>query len=334
MNQITHGGRIRALLAPLTGIILAGFATVAQAEQLRFGHNQQTDHVYNVVAEYFADQMQDRVGDVEIKIFPAAQLGEEVPMLESVQAGVQDMSIAASAWTSTFVEPMGFFSVSYIFPTQDDFRRALNDEIVNKLIDEKIEKSSVKMKRVATITAGVRNLYNNKAAVEAVEDAAGLRLRVMGSPIESEVWGAIGAAPFSIPFSDVYTALQTGLANGAENAAAVYASNKHYEVAPYYSLTGHQWLVGFVFMSEDRWNSFTAEQQDTILEIGREVTDISIDYAQASDAEMLADLVANAGVKVNEVDTSGFVERVAPIQDSAAARLGMENVLARIRQLR
>ena len=309
-------------------------ATTGSAETLRFGHNQQTDHVYHAVADYFAQESEKRLEGVEIKIFPAAQLGEEVPMLESVMAGVQDMAIAASAWTSTFVPSMGFFSVSYIFPTQEDFREALNDETLNALIDEKIADSGVAMKRVATITAGVRNLYNAVGPVETVDDVDGLRLRVMGSPIESQVWSAIGASPFSIPFSDVYTALQTGLAKGAENAAAVYAANKHYEVAPYYSLTGHQWLVGFVFISQSRWDSLTAEQQDTLLEIGKEATDLSIDYAAKTDADMLAELVANSGVQVNEVDTEGFVEKVAPIQDSAAEELGMQDVLARIRELR
>ncbi|WP_265518261.1 TRAP transporter substrate-binding protein [Nitratireductor luteus] len=325
----------RRLAVALTTLAAMGLTVaVAQGETLRFGHNQQTNHVYHAVADHFAQEADKRLEGLDIKIFPAAQLGEEVPMLESVMAGVQDMAIAASAWTSTFVPSMGFFSVSYIFPTQEDFRKALNDEALNALIDEKIAESDVAMKRVATITAGVRNLYNAVGAVEMVDDVDGLRLRVMGSPIESQVWGAIGASPFSIPFSDVYTALQTGLAKGAENAAAVYAANKHYEVAPYYSLTGHQWLVGFVFISQSRWDSLTADQQDTLLEIGKEATDLSIDYAAKTDADMLEELVANSGVQVNEVDTDGFVEKVAPIQDSAAEELGMQDVLTRIRELR
>jgi hypothetical protein len=44
---------------------------------------------------------------------------------------------------------LGCFSVSYLFPTQTAFRKALNDPQLNALIDKRITESGVAMKRVA-----------------------------------------------------------------------------------------------------------------------------------------------------------------------------------------
>ena len=326
-----------SLMVRTFGVLLGStlLAAGAAAETLRMGHDQPEAHGYQEVGRYLEQRLTEELGeDWTINIFPGAQLGNEMAMLDSVIAGNLDMSIASSANASTFIPELGLFSVSYVFEDVDHFRRVLNDEQFNTMIDEIIEAKGLDIRRIATFTAGVRNVYNTKGPIESVDDLANMKMRVMASPVESQVWGQLGTLPVSIPFGDVYTGMQTGLVEGAENAAAVYASNKHYEVAPYYSLTGHQWLIAMLYMSDFTYDRLSDEAKAALATISAEMPDHIIDYVLASDAEFVELMQSEYGVQVNEVDPAPFAERLSATQDEVAAELGVEALLARVRELK
>ena len=324
----------RLVRAASVAALGAATTVAASAETLRLGHDQPEAHGYQEVGVFLNEKLSGATdGKWTVAIFPGAQLGNEMAMLESVMGGNLDMSIAAAANASTAIPELGMFSVSYIFEDLEHFRRVLNDEEFNAIIDEKVAARDLGIRRVCTFTAGVRNVYNNQGPVTSLEDLQGMKMRVMASPIESQVWDQLGTLPVAIPFGDVYTGMQTGLVQAAENAAAVYGSNKHYEVAPYYSLTGHQWLIAFLFVAEERFAELPQDVRVAIDNSCNEMTDHVIDYVVESDAAFLDEIQSKYGVKVNEVETGPFVEALAATQDEVAATLGMEDALARIREL-
>ncbi|MCB1992352.1 MAG: hypothetical protein KDG49_12920, partial [Geminicoccaceae bacterium] len=84
----------RIMGAALAGATLA-FATAASAETLRLGHDQPEAHGYQEVGVYLDKRLKEELGDDwAVTIFPGAQLGNEMAMLDSVIAGNLDMSIA------------------------------------------------------------------------------------------------------------------------------------------------------------------------------------------------------------------------------------------------
>lgn len=324
----------RALCA-FTAVSLVGAATAsADTITLRAGHVLETTHGYHVGLEYFAERMAELTdGRVEVRVFPNSQLGNEMAMLEGLDAGTLDLAITAAANASPFVPELGFFSVSYLFDDEPHFRSVLHDETFNALLDEKIEASGFEFTRLATFTAGLRHAYTRDREISSLEDLSGVRMRVMASPVESDVWSELGTLPTSVPWGEVYTALQTGMVDGAENAIGVYASNRHFEVAPYYSLTGHQWLMALLVVSHDTWNDLPEDVREAMLTVSAELTDYIQDYVLENDAAFLDEL-RGMGVTVTEVDTTPFMEQLGPLQDRKAEELGMTDVLERIRELR
>jgi TRAP-type transport system periplasmic protein len=321
-----------AVIAATTLMLVAGSGKAA--ELLRFGHDQQKSHAYQVAGETMAEKLKAATnGAYEVRVFPGAQLGHEMAMLDSVIAGNVDMSIAAASNAATFLPFLGMFSVSYIFEDVDHFKRALNDDKFAQIVDAKVTAAKVGFRRVGWFTAGVRNVYNNKGPVQSLSDIKDMKVRVMASPIESKVWGTVGAKPMAIPFGDVYTGMQTGLVEAAENAAAVYGANKHYEVAPYYSMTAHQWLIALIFMSDKTWEKLPGDVQQKVMQVGKEMTNPVIDHAVNTDAEFVKMLQEKYGVKVNEVDKGPFIKTLSPLQDEVAKEIKMEDALARIREL-
>src|SRR5690625_7315801 len=57
---------------------------------------------------------------------------------------------------------------------------------------------------------------------------------------------ALGGAGTPMAYGELYTGLQSGVVDAAENNEVSYYTQRHYEVAPYWSYTNH--LVGLDYM--------------------------------------------------------------------------------------
>ena len=317
------------------GLSLHGVHGANAAEfELRLGHDQPVSSNYQGTLEEFAKQVAEKTnGKVEIKIFPGAQLGSETAMLEGLEVGNIDMSVSAAANASTYVPALNIFSAGYLFDDAEHFKKVLADPQFEAAIDSRIETAAPGFRRVATISGGLRNVYNNKGPIKTLADIQGLKMRVMASPIESQVWGGLGALPLAMPMGDLYTGMQTGLLQAGENAASNYVGLKHYEVAPYYSLTGHEWLVCFVFVSDAAWTKLPEDVRQIILDAGKDLAGYSVDFTVGNDAKELKTVSGNGTVKVNEVDTAPFKAELQPLQNEVADKFDAGDILKRIRDL-
>ena len=68
---------------------------------------------------------------------------------------------------------------------------------------------------------GFRELTNSKRPINKAEDIAGLKIRVIQSPIYIDTFNALGANSVPMPFTEVYTALEQKIIDGQENPYSV-----------------------------------------------------------------------------------------------------------------
>ena len=328
----------RTLLALMSLGLTVGLAAPALAQEkitLRLGHDQVTGHTYHRSALHFAKRVaEESNGEIQIRVAPGAQLGTETSMLDGLKSGNIDLSVSTTANASSFVKKYGLLSVSYLFTDDKHFLRALNDAEFLKMFDAMTAEANPGFRRAGLITPGARHYYSNKGPVTAIDDLSQIKMRVMASPVESKVWGALGTSPLAIPFGDLYTGMQTGLVQAAENSPGSYALNKHYEVARFFSMTGHQWPISGLFISDVTWNKLSDKHKAVITKVGSEIPNFSVKDAVESDAKVLDDMQAKNGVKVNKVDTAPFVAKLSVLQDDVAKELGVTDMLARIRALK
>ncbi len=95
------------------------------------------DHPYNVRALHFAEQVRKATnGEVEIKVFPAAALGDELMMLDSVRLSDLDFSLAAAPNAACFVPELGIYSVGCPFQSQKQFLSAVRDVELNTMTSD------------------------------------------------------------------------------------------------------------------------------------------------------------------------------------------------------
>lgn len=325
--------RFLSRLALVLAVAFAGAVPSAPAQQikLRFGHDQPVGSMYDEGHAAFRRLLEERTGGrARVDVFPAAQLGSEVAMIEGVRIGSLDGTVAHVANASTVVPELALFSVSYLFKDRGHFERVVNDPRFRNRIDSLVAGRNLGLRVIGYYSAGVRTLYTRRGPATTPEGLKGTKIRVMNNPVEARVWRALGTIPTPMNFGEVYQALQSGVLHAAENAPSVIESTRHYEAAKTIILTEHQRGLALLLMNQKKLDSLPPDLRKIVLKAGQ---DASI-HQRARDAELNAaalDRMRSRGAQVVVPEREKFAALLVPIQDQVAADLKMTDVLDLIR---
>jgi tripartite ATP-independent transporter DctP family solute receptor len=313
-----------------TAAALASPGAFAQTKHYKFAYDQPQSTGFGVAGNIFSDKLKElSKGTMLIDQYPGAQLGQEPQVLQLLKTGDIDFCITSSANSSTLSPQAGVMSLHFLFRSEDHLKKAMADPEVAKAARAMIEDTVQGAHVIGLATLGLRNMYSKKE-IRKIEDIKGLKVRVQATPTEDAMFPAYGAQTVHMPFGSVYTSLQTGVMDVAENGVNVYLVNKHYEVAPVLSMTQHEANNSFVWISDKLWQSLSAEQKGWVQAAADEVN--RQQPAKALDLEtQSATKLKSIGVKIVEVDKSGFVKIAMPMQEKMAKDLGPH--AAKIQQL-
>ena len=223
------------------------------------------------------------------------------------------------------------FSISFTYsdPTK---AQAVTQQFTEKLL--KLDSSQLSAQADATVgflRDQASQIQGQVSEIEGkIEDIKGLKVRVQATATEDTMFPAYGAQTVHMPFGSVYTSLQTGVMDVAENGVNVYLVNKHYEVAPILSMTQHEANNSFVWVSDKLWQSLSAEQKGWVQAAADEVNKQQPGKALDLETQSATKLKA-IGVKIVEVDKSGFLKVAQPMLEKMAKDLGPH--AAKIQQL-
>src|SRR5579871_2287300 len=311
----------------VTGLGAAAIAAphVTQAEDAkhyRFAYDQPKSTGYGIAGDIFANKLKElSKGAMLIDQYPGAQLGQEPQVLQLVKSGDIEFCITSSANAATLSPQAGVMSLHFLFRSEDHLIKAMGDVKLADACKAMIKDTVQGARVIALSTLGLRNMYS-KREIKKIEDIKGLKVRVQATPTEDTMFPAYGAQIVHMPFGSVYTSLQTGVVDVGENGVNVYLANKHYEVAPVLSLTGHEANNSLLWISDKLWSSLTPEQQGWVQAAADEVN--RTQPAKAIELEhQSAEKLKSIGVKVvTDVDKSGFTKIADPYLDKLAKELG------------
>lgn len=302
---------------------------------LAHGHDQTTEEAYHAAALYLQEGLRARTdGAYTTEIFPEAARGTETEMLAAVIRGELDLATVTAANAAVHVPELGLFSVPYLFDGAEHFRRVIEDDSFRRHLAEVIGARQPGLHCLACFTPGPRNLYTRSRPVTGPADLRGLRLRVMASPVEARVWAGLGAEPVPMPFREIRDALAEGRVDGADDTAAVYGSQRHYEVAPFHAPTRHQWSLALLMINRACFAALPKPVQASLSEIGRALSGHVVHFAVRSERTYLHRLAHVRPVTITSVDTGAFAARFEGTAAAVAEDLSMAPALARIGRLR
>ena len=291
---------------------LTTFATAAEAQTvLRLAENQPDTNPVTVAMMRFAELASAYSdGALEVQVFSGGQLGPEPETIEQAQAGIIDLTRVNSVGLANVSPSMGAFTLPYVFADWDHKYRVLDGPIGDEV---RGDLNAVGLVGFPFMEAGSRSFYTVEGEpVAALEDLAGLKIRVQPAPISIRMVELLGAVPTPMNYGEVYSALQTGVIDGAENDFVSYHTSGHYEVAPNYVDDRHLSPPAILLMNKARYDALSEPERAALDRAAQEAALLERELMREANLDARATVEAG-GATVREIDNAPFREAVQPI---------------------
>lgn len=217
----------------------------------------------HTVAVVFKRIVEERThGQIQVKIYPNSQLGDEREQWQSMQEGILQMSTASCEPLAGFVPEWMAFSIPYLTNSEEVLLKVLEGPTGQEM--KRIIMNKIGVRILGWSFLGYRNFTTSKRPIHSPADMKGLKIRVTQSPEKVKMVEAFGAQAVPISWSELYTALQQGVVDGEENPYSMIEQAKLYEVQKYVVADGHTLGVLPISISEKFFQSLTPEQREII----------------------------------------------------------------------
>jgi TRAP-type transport system periplasmic protein len=304
--------------------VIPAHPAFAQKVELSLAHQAPTTFVYQMIAERFKEMLEKKVGNrVTVKIYPQGQLGQEKDSLEGEIIGTVDMALVTSGLLTLWEPQMVYVDLPYLYRDIDHATKVTNGPI-GESINKKLEKHGIMVLYLGDM--GYQSIYNRKQPIFKPADFADMKVRVIQNPLQVDLVNAWGAKAVPMNFGEVYTALQQRVIDAALNEPYTYEIVKHYEVAPYYSITNHLHKAYAFTMSKKKFDSLPKDVQQAVQEIAKSLIPISLQITQEIDYKVIGKLVRENKVQFNTADIEAFRRISKPVSDKYFEKVGMDTI--------
>lgn len=265
-------------------------------------------------------------GRIRISMYPGRQLGEEWDTLEQTVFGAVDINRVFLAALQNVAPETIIPSLPFLFRSEEHRDRVLYGPVGDEIL------ASLEPYGLIGLTfyeSGSRNFYNTRRPILTPADLQGLRIRVPNSDMNVAMIELLGGNATPMELGQVYEGLRNGTVDGAENNWPSYADTRHFEVAPFYSLTGHSMTPEILVMSKLTWDKLSPEDQKRVREAARQSARYmaTLWKAQVQEAR---ERVEGAGNKVNDVpDREAFRRALQPLYERFAGTPRLADLVRR-----
>jgi tripartite ATP-independent transporter DctP family solute receptor len=320
----------RSLVAVAAAALLPLMAHAADIREhtIKLAFQNPKEHPQGQGAQKFADLVSQKSGGkITVKLFPGGTLGGDVQTISALQGGTVEMTVLNAGILQSQVKEFAVYDFPFLFNNVQE-ADAVTDGAFGKGLFAKLEPKGLVGLNYWDL--GFRNLTNSKRPIAKADDIAGLKIRVVQSPIYIDLFNALGANATPMPFPEVYPALEQKAIDGQENPATVIRANKFNEVQKYLTLTRHMYNPQALVVSKKFWDKLTADEKALISEAAAQATTFQRGISRTQ-ADVALDDLKKAGMQVNELpaaEVAKLREKVKPVIDKQSTVVGADTVKA------
>jgi len=321
-----------AALALAAGLQSA--AVAAEPLTLRFAMITAESFPYMDGARKFQELVEARSkGDIKVLLYPGGQLGNERQINEAILEGSIQIGVGAGAMAN--LAPIyNIVQVPFLIQGQRHMAAIADGPLGTKLAQRIEQQAGFRV--LAWFSTGDSPIETVKKPVRTPADLAGVKIRVIETPVLVDAMRALGANPTPMAYIEVYTGLKQGVIEGAHLDVLSVDTLKIAEVAKYMTDWEQITFVSEprpVIMSAKVFDGLTPERQKLI----REAMQEAAVHERRVFAEKMATIrkkLVDQGVTITTVDADAFVEKVRPVWEKYAAQLDAQDLLKEIIALR
>ena len=256
----------------LLGLTLAQAALIAGLSQtaalaettLRFAHVLRDGDPAHLGGEVFKEEVEKNSnGRITVKMFPAAQLGNNRKLLTQLKSGAIDMSFTPYPMLADVVPEFNIVTSGYMFDSWKQLSAVLGKAEFGQAWNDSLVKESG-LRILGSFYYGARNLTTTKTEVRSPEDLEGLKVRATTNPMSIAVVRGLGGKPTPVAWPEVFQGLRQGMVDGQENPIPVLHAAKLYEVQGYLIKTEHQRTALPFVMRDSALGKLSAADQDIL----------------------------------------------------------------------
>ncbi|AMJ62675.1 TRAP transporter substrate-binding protein [Bosea sp. PAMC 26642] len=264
-------------------------------------------------------------GRFDLRIVGNAALGGEKEVAEGMRLSSVQASLSTVSALSGWVPESQILDLPFLFRDRDHLKRVLAGPLGEEL-KGKFERQGFVV--LGFINYGARHLLA-KEPLTTPASVKGKRIRVIQSPLHTELWSGFGAYPTPIPIPETYNALKTGVVDAMDLTKSAYVGFKLHEVVPYLIETGHIWASGVICVSAAFWKGLAPEDRAALAAAAAEGAGYFDEMIVADEEASMARAKAEGGKVVQPEDRAGWEAGARKVWTSFAPKLGgIENIEA------
>jgi tripartite ATP-independent transporter DctP family solute receptor len=316
---------VQTAMAVACAALLASGVAQAQVRDQTFRWTTQNpaDHPISQGGQKFAELVaQKSGGKMQVKLFPGGVLGGDVQVLSAVQGGTIDMTSMNSGILQGQVKEFAIVDFPFLFNDAKEADAIMDGPIGKALSDKLPEKGLVNL---AYFDLGFRNVTNSKRLIKTADDIAGLKIRVIQSPIYIDTFNALGANSVPMAFTEVYTGLEQKAIDGQENPYTVIEANKFQEVQKYLAGTRHMYNPQSMFISKKTWDRLNKDEQKVLLDAAKESAVFQRKFSRDAQDASLANLKKTMEyTELPPAEVAKIRTKLKPVIDKYSANVGLD----------
>lgn len=304
----------RGLLVLSLIVFAASCAMAAPEITLKFAGQSPADHPASIMMNEIAKEVAEKTdGRIEVKVYPANQLGDYTLVYEELIRGTIDM--ACISVPSQFDPRLELVYINGFLTGYDDVKKVFApDGWLFKRMSELEGRLGVRL--AGFFVEGMIGTGTTKPVEEPLNPKVdkGVLIRVPNMDVYKLAAEAMGYRTVTIPYADVYQSLQTGVCEGVNGYSVTAAYTMLRDVIKYWYMTNYSIECLNIMVGDKSWAKLSPADQTVIQEAINNGAAKSIQEAEATDKKSMK-MMSDLGIKVFTYSPKELV----PIAQAAAS---------------
>ena len=303
---------IKSILATGAAVVVLATGAAQAQHKMNIGMVTINDPQHALAKEYKRLIEKRSGGKIQVKVFPAGQLGKIPRQLENLKIGAQ----------AAFLSPPGFLSgMNVAFQAPDAPGIYKNYwHAHNALTTPKFRTPYLKLAEKHGIL-GI-SIYNygptsiaSRKPIRTLADLKGLKVRVLATKMESKLAKTLGMTGVPMPYLEVLPALQRKTIDGCRSSIVVMGATKFFTTTKSITLIESGMIPSVLFVSKRWMKKLPKDLQAMIIKTGRDSEAFAGNFAANANknAEALWKKNGAEVIRLSTADQATVTAKLAPL---------------------